>query len=169
MKNRDQQILEDGFYRLRSSCRSTPSTRIGECVVAAKSAGWPGEVRGGILQPKKKFPACGGGMRRTFALRRDPQPSVTPHCPTSAPKFTITGRSDTRGCDGRLRSSMRSKLRHIGRRRRRLQSPAANGLLERQQASQHFSQRRKSSLFEPTDSSGTKTAIDKNIHHLRAN
>jgi len=38
---------------------------------AAKTVGWPGDVRLGILPPKKKeFSARGGGMRRSFAPKR---------------------------------------------------------------------------------------------------
>ena len=98
MSNQIERSLEGDFYRLPFPRRSAAPTRIGEGASAAKPFGRPGEVRGGILQPKKKFPACGGGMRRTFALKRDPQPSVTPACPTSNSNFTIAGRSDKRGC-----------------------------------------------------------------------
>jgi hypothetical protein len=58
-------------------------------------------------------------MQRSFALRRDPQPSFTPQCPTSAWKREqrsleiCEGRSDKRGCIGRLRSRLSAKLLRI--------------------------------------------------------
>jgi tetratricopeptide (TPR) repeat protein len=67
-----------------------------------------------------------------------------------------------RGCEGRLRSRPSAKLLSIGRRRRRELTLIADGRRERQQASQYVSQRQGSSLFEPTDSSGTKNVTDKN-------
>jgi hypothetical protein len=46
-------------------------SRIGGGACAAKTFGWPGDARGGILQPNE-FPACGGGMRRSFEHMLDP-------------------------------------------------------------------------------------------------
>jgi len=49
-----------------------------------KIVGWPGDDRSGILlMTKKEFPACGGGMRRTFALKRALNRPHSPACPTS--------------------------------------------------------------------------------------
>ena len=159
MSNQNERILEGDFYRLPFPRRSAAPTRIGEGASAVKLVGWPGEVRGGILlRGKSGVPAFGGWMLRTFALRRDPQPSVTPACPTSNSNFTIAGRSDKRGCAGRLRSSTSSKLHNMGRRRRRNLYSVANGRPERQQASQHFSQRPGGSPFESTNSSSTRSA-----------
>ena len=163
MSNQNERILEGDFYRLPFPRRSAAPTRIGEGASAAKPFGRPGEVRGGILQPKKKFPACGGGMRRTFALKRDPQPSVTPACPTSNSNFTIAGRSDKRGCAGRLRSSVCSKLICNGRRRRETSLPIARGCREFHRASQRFSQRQRIPLFEPAPGIGTVTATEYNL------
>jgi len=168
MNNVNERILEDDFYRLRFPCRSASLARIGEGASAVKLVGWPGEVRGGILlRGKSGVPAFGGWMLRTFALRRDPQPSVTPACPTSSPDFTLAARSDKRGCEGRLRSSTSSKLRHIDRRRRITLILIRKCRMDRQQASQQFSQRPGSSLFEPTDSSGSETATKKFFFQMK--
>ena len=47
--------------------------RMRERAAAAKPAGWPGDVRGGIFDGtrRREYPACGGEMRASFALRRD--------------------------------------------------------------------------------------------------
>jgi hypothetical protein len=46
---------------------------MGEMVAAARPAGWPGDVRGGIFDGAEhsEYSACGGGMRRSFAPKRD--------------------------------------------------------------------------------------------------
>jgi hypothetical protein len=48
-------------------------TRMGQRGAAAKPAGWPGEVRGGIFDgaEQSEYPACGGEMRMSFAPKRD--------------------------------------------------------------------------------------------------
>jgi hypothetical protein len=55
--------------------------RIGNSFAAAKIAGWPGDGRGGILLLKKEYPACGGGMPRSFEhvldLNRPSQPRMS--------------------------------------------------------------------------------------------
>jgi len=158
--------MRKDFCRLRFLCRSAALTRIGEGAGDAKPVGWPGEFRGGILQPKKEFAACGSGMRRSFALKRDPQPSVTPHCPTSASDARYSrfrGRSDKWGCAGRLRSSVCSKLICNGRRRRETSLPIARGCREFHRASQRFSQRQRIPLFEPAPGIGTVTATEYNL------
>src|SRR5271170_4394776 len=47
--------------------------RMGEKAAAARPACWPGDVRDGIFDGtrKRKFPASGGGIRGSFALKRD--------------------------------------------------------------------------------------------------
>jgi len=47
--------------------------RMGERAAAVKPAGWPDYVRGGIFDgtEQSEDPACGGRMRRSFALKRD--------------------------------------------------------------------------------------------------
>ena len=46
--------------------------RMREMAAAARTVGWPGDVREGIFDGTEKieYPACGGGMRRSFALKR---------------------------------------------------------------------------------------------------
>ena len=63
--------LEEGYFRLRFLFRLRARTRIGEGAGAAKTVGWPGDVRCGTLPTKKKFPAFGGGMLRNFELVLD--------------------------------------------------------------------------------------------------
>jgi hypothetical protein len=56
--------------------------RIGEGIFDAEPVGWPGDDRGGILPAKKEFPACGGGMLRSFGhgttRNRPSRPIVRP-------------------------------------------------------------------------------------------
>jgi hypothetical protein len=83
--------------------------RIGKFAAAAKTAGWPGDIRAGILPPKNELPACGGGMRRSFErmldLNRPMQPPLVRPAPensqVTAPRAFNGGR--TLGRDGRLR------------------------------------------------------------------
>jgi len=53
---------------------------MGERVAAAKPAGWPGDVRRGIFDGtrKREYSACGGGMRRSFAPKRDLNRPIQP-------------------------------------------------------------------------------------------
>jgi hypothetical protein len=158
----------NNFCRWRFPCRPAPPARIGNTLGAAKAAGWPGDVRGGILQLTKGSPPAAADAVE-FRPRADPQPPVTPHCPTSPSNAQRPGirqnarRSDKRGCEGRLRSRLSAKLIRILRRRRELHNWAADGRTEREPASQRFSQRQGFSLFEPADLSGTKTVTEKNV------
>jgi hypothetical protein len=163
-------VWNEVFYRLRFPRRSWASAGIGEGDCAAKTTGWPVDVRDGILlQNDYEVPACGGGMLRSFAHKRDPQPSVTPHCPTSATDgkrrgiSQFTGRADMRGCEGRLRSRLCAKLLSIHRRRRETPLLIAKGRSERQQASQTFPKRRGCPLFKPAQQIGTRTVTDRNL------
>jgi hypothetical protein len=159
---------KENSYRLRFPRRSSWLARIGNPLGPAKTAGWPGDVRGGILQSKRELPPAAVDAVE-FRPRADPQPSFTPHCPTSPSNAQRPGirqnarRSDKRGCEGRLRSRLSAKLIRILRRRRELHNWAADGRTEREPASQRFSQRQGFSLFEPADLSGTKTVTEKNV------
>jgi len=110
--------MEEDFYRLRFPCRLRALTRIGEGAGAAKTTGWPVDVPCGIVQSTRELPPAAADAME-FRPRADPQPSVTPACPTStsnAQRATICnsqGRSDKRGCEGRLRSSTSSKFLSI--------------------------------------------------------
>jgi hypothetical protein len=110
--------MEEEFYQLRFPCRSTRLARIGNSPGAAKTAGWPVDVPCGIVQSTREPPPAAADAM-DFRPRADPQPSVTPACPTSASDAQMpglrrtAGRSDKRGCEGRLRSSMCSKLLSI--------------------------------------------------------
>lgn len=74
---------------------------------------------------RKRDAACRGGCRKSFELKFDLNRPRSPSRPTSPRSFQrssssqLEGRSDKRGCEGRLRSSTSSKLRHGGRGTRR--------------------------------------------------
>jgi hypothetical protein len=119
--------MKEDFYRLRLSRRSNWLARIGNTPAAAKTIGWPGDVPCGILQvdQKNEFPPSAADVME-FRPRADPQPSFTPHV---RPRLQMRrrpapcnfqGRSDKRGCEGRLRSRSCAKLLGIHRRRREL-------------------------------------------------
>ena len=94
---------------------------------------------------------------KEFRAQARPQPSkATAACPTSlrfarkrTPLRNSQWRSDKRGCEGRLRSSMCSKLLGICRRTRRLSPSLAKGSLERQQGSQPCPHRQYVFIYEP--------------------
>jgi hypothetical protein len=102
-----------------------------------------------------------------IGLKPSSQPSQdTPACPTSpgSARVTLLRRSDKRGCEGRLRSSICSKRLSIGRRRRELVFRlAAVGSCERKQGGQRSPHRKRLFIYESATSAGTKTSNDKNL------
>ena len=108
---------------------------------------------------------------RRIGLKPSPQPSqCDPPSPTSAWNFATStvravpkGRSDKRGCEGRLRSSVSSKLLSACRRRQGLVfGSLAEGLTELERGSQVRLHRWRLHIYEPAHSDGTETVIDKN-------
>jgi hypothetical protein len=97
------------------------------------------------------------------------QPSfTTAHCPTSlgvfgkrSPLCNFQRRSDMRGCEGPLRSSLGSKVLSVGRRRRGIFLLTAEGLPELEQASQTRWHRERVFIYESAISTGTNTFNDK--------
>jgi hypothetical protein len=103
-----------------------------------------------------------------------PQPSEdTPHCLTSLGILRSVFRFEHCGEIGqvaaalrRLRARLSAKLFRIGRRRRELRIPVAQGSTERDQASQRRPRRRGLTDSSLRRSIGTKSAIDKNLPRL---
>jgi hypothetical protein len=93
--------------------------RIWTRAAASEPAGLPGDGRALLLDAAEWSSRLRRPMPRSFALRRDPQPSVTPQVRPLAgrarPAFlgNPQGRSDKRGCIGRLRSRLGAKLLRI--------------------------------------------------------
>jgi hypothetical protein len=134
------------------------------------------------LQPREsRVPACGGHGFCVSATGR-PQPSQGSRRLSDLIGYTGTtaskGRSgslQTRTCCQpvgrtrrpalrRLRSSLSSKLRKIGRRRRRLRFLlAAKWCLDPYRGSQRLPQRRGVPIYEPTTPVGTNDTNEKNL------
>ena len=96
---------KENSYRLRFPRRSSWLARIGNPLGPAKTAGWPGDVRGGILRRSK---TQSPRLRRMDAdeFRAQARPSTVRHAPMSDVAFRISHsprRSGKRGCAGRLR------------------------------------------------------------------
>jgi hypothetical protein len=122
-------------------------------------------------------------MLRSFALKRDldstelvevnrhkTRPLVRPPLDMARPPryHEFEGRSDKRGCEGQLRSSMRSKLRCNGRRRRELIRLAGEGTIESYRASQRCAKRGPVTTCERGNLFGTGCYNDKNLPAFRA-
>ncbi len=73
------------FYRLRHSHRHRSATRIRCTVAAARTAGWPGDVRCILLRwGQRQVPPPAAAIAKEFRAQARPQPSQdTPACPTS--------------------------------------------------------------------------------------
>jgi hypothetical protein len=116
-------VEHEEMFRSRRLCRSARWARIGNTADAAKTAGWPAEVRRGILQAERECPAFGGGC---FGVSRSSAPSTvlhSPACPTSlrikkGPRSRMPSGGRTSGRDGRLWVGPWPKLHGIHRRRR---------------------------------------------------
>ena len=193
MIGRPNIALEEECLSLSLPCRSRRLTRIWECDsrcghtwLACLCSVNPFALHG------RQSPRLRRPVQRRIGLKPSPpfgsepqgrrQPSQCSRpCPTSLGSIQCssvlkvsTRRSDKRGCEGRLRSSPSSKLRHTGRRRRRLFSAAnAEGPHVVKQGSQQLPHRTRLPIYEPTPSIGTETVTDKESFislraHLRA-
>jgi len=95
------------------------AARIWTRVAAAKPAGLPSDGRVILLDGTERSCRLRRPMQWSFALRRDPQPSFTPQVrpparkARAAPLANPWGRSDERGCIGRLRARLSAKLLRI--------------------------------------------------------
>ena len=145
-----QQFIETAEdNRLRSFRRPRSPARIRERAGAGSALGRPDNGRDFLLHRERRVPAFGGSCEGVSSsnshLNRPSRRLVRPalQMPGRRPPRTRRVRSDKRGCEGRLRSNLSSKLRRTGCGTRRLIFPFAIGSSDHFQASQERSQRQR--------------------------
>jgi hypothetical protein len=176
-------VDEKVFCRLRRSCRSAALARIGKIAGAADASGWPDRVRYTILLRSKGGGSARGGQWKGVSSSRSTSTVLhSPACPTSLGGESKTspgaktlqsfdlhipmhqGRSDKRGCEGRLRSARgRNSLATAAEGGDSSLRLAAKWCTESYRGSQHCPQRRRSSLYETAMPIGTKNITEKNL------
>jgi hypothetical protein len=113
------QSIED-FYRLQFLRRTHRLARIWKRRLRSRTAGLPVDVRAGRFETSeiKRVTACGGMLRKSFG--HGPTSTVPRHAALSDLAFKLEnrgrpaqffpGRSDKRGCEGRLRSPAKGEI-----------------------------------------------------------
>ena len=154
-------LVCNSFLSFRLLRRTRSLARIREWAGAASTVGWPDSESQHPSATKKTSSRLWRQTLRSFGHRPT---STVRTAPLVRPRWQIghargltsNAGGRTSGREGRLRSSMCSKVLSICRRRRRLNFSAVEGCCDPYQASPRCSQRRLVHGFEPKPVFGTK-------------